>query len=304
MPAISANNTVNQKMSIFMPLWDSLRPRQWTKNLFIFAGILFSQNIFNPYLLIKTLGGFFVFCILSGAVYLINDLKDVNEDKQHPVKSARALASGRLKSSHAKMAVIGLIPASFVIAFHLNFLFLVSAVTYFLLQLAYSLFLKRVVILDVFTLASGFVLRVVAGVVIIDVEISSWLLICMTLLSLFLALSKRRHELVLMEGEAANHRRVLQDYNAHLLDQMISVVTASTVVAYALYTMSAETVAKFGTKNLVFTFPFVLYGIFRYLYLVHHRGMGGNPEQILTSDRPLMIDISLWVVSVLIILYG
>jgi 4-hydroxybenzoate polyprenyltransferase len=188
-------------------------------------------------------------------------------------------------------------------SYHLSGYLFIVVLAYFLLQMAYSFYLKHIVILDIFALASGFLLRVIAGAVVINVEISSWLLICTILLSLFLGLSKRRYELVVIGENAQNHRKVLGEYSPYLLDQMISVVTASTVVAYSLYTMSDETIEKFGTKHLIFTIPFVLYGIFRYLYLIHKKEAGGNPENTLVTDRPLMIAVLLWAVTVGIILY-
>lgn len=285
-------------------IWRSLRPGQWTKNLFIFAGILFSQNVFNSPLLLKVIFAFLVFCLLSGAVYIFNDLIDLEQDRRHPVKSQRPIAVGKLKIPYAILAFVLFSLFSLWMAYYLGLPFFLGALSYFLLQIVYSLFLKRMVVLDVFAIAFGFVLRVVAGAVVIDVEISSWLLICTILLALLLGFSKRRHELVLLEEEAENHRRALTQYSPYLLDQMISVVTAGTVVAYVLYTMSEETIAKFGTKNLIFTVPFVLYGIFRYLYLVHRKGAGGNPEKILVTDKPLMINILLWVIAVGVILYG
>lgn len=293
------------KTSGFLPLLilESLRPKQWTKNFFIFAGILFSQNILHPALLVKTLEAFTIFCLLSGAVYILNDLVDIEQDRNHPRKCKRPLASGRLKVVHAGVAWVILTLAALGASFVLDRTFFIVALAYFLLQIAYSSFLKHIVIIDVFVLAAGFVLRVAAGAVLIHVPISSWLLICTILLSLFLGFVKRRHELESLESGAQNHRRVLEEYSSYFLDQMIAVVTTSTVICYALYTMSAETVKKFGTQNLIFTVPFVLYGIFRYLYLVHQKGQGGSPENILVSDKPLMIDVLLWAVTAGIIIY-
>jgi len=290
-------------MKAFIHIWGSLRPKQWTKNLFLFAGILFSQNIFDFSLLLKVIFAFFIFCLLSGSAYILNDLTDLDQDRRHPVKSHRPLASGKLKVPHAILALMVFILSSLVMSYYLSLSFFLVAFTYLLLQSVYSFSLKRIVILDVFAVACGFVLRVVAGAVAIDVEISSWLLICTILLALFLGLSKRRYELVMIGEGAQNHRKVLAEYSPYLLDQMISVVTASTVVAYSLYTMSEETIGKFGTKNLIFTVPFVLYGIFRYLYLIHQKEAGGNPEDILITDKPLLIDIFLWVITVGIILH-
>ncbi|HLC14988.1 MAG TPA: decaprenyl-phosphate phosphoribosyltransferase [Thermodesulfovibrionia bacterium] len=288
----------------FIALIESLRPRQWVKNLFVFAGLLFSLNILNLPFLFKTTLAFFIFCVLSGAVYLLNDLADREKDSHHPVKSKRPIASGRLPAGYAKAAFVFFTVSSLVLAYFLNLQFFLVALLYFTLQVAYTFRLKNLVILDVFSIAFGFVLRVAAGAVVISVEISSWLLTCTILLALFLGLSKRRHELVTLEGAAKKHRKVLRKYSPYLLDQMISVVTSSTVVAYALYTMSEETVAKLGTKNLIFTLPFVIYGIFRYLYLIHQKGEGGNPENILVKDKALMINILLWVFVVSLILYA
>jgi 4-hydroxybenzoate polyprenyltransferase len=291
-------------MKICYYIWQSLRPKQWPKNLAIFVGILFSQNILNLPLLAKTIIAFLIFCLLSGAVYILNDITDLEKDRRHPVKSQRPLASGRLRVSHAIFIFVVIIAFALGLSYYVSLSFFLVAVAYFLLQLAYSFSLKRIVILDVFAIAAGFVLRVVAGTVVINVEFSSWLLICTILLALFLGLSKRRHELVVLGEEAQNHRTVLAEYSPYLLDQMISVVTASTLVAYCLYTMSEETIAKFGTRNLIFTIPFVLYGIFRYLYLIHQKGKGGSPENILLNDKPLLVAIFLWIITVGIVLYG
>lgn len=290
-------------LKILLLIWKSLRPQQWTKNLFVFAGILFSQNLFHLPYLIKVIITFFIFCLLSGSAYILNDLKDLENDQHHPMKSQRPIASKRLKTSHAIFSLIIFLFFSLTMSYHLRGYLFIVVLAYFLLQMAYSFYLKHIVILDIFALASGFLLRVIAGAVVINVEISSWLLICTILLSLFLGLSKRRYELVVIGENAQNHRKVLGEYSPYLLDQMISVVTASTVVAYSLYTMSDETIEKFGTKHLIFTIPFVLYGIFRYLYLIHKKEAGGNPENILVTDRPLMIDVLLWAVTVGIILY-
>jgi 4-hydroxybenzoate polyprenyltransferase len=284
-------------MKTILLILQSMRPKQWTKNLLIFAAILFSQNLLIVSMLLKVLAAFAVFSVLSGAIYLLNDLFDLNRDKAHPVKRNRPLASGSLPVPIAVASFVLLSVASLNASFSLGTPFFLIAAGYFILQFAYSIYLKHVVILDVFAIASGFVLRVLAGAVVINVEISSWLIICTTLLSLFLGLSKRRHEIESLDKEAQHHRKVLEEYSPYLLDQMIGVVTASTVVSYMLYTVSEETVLKFGTKNLIFTVPFVLYGIFRYLYLVHKRGEGGNPENILVGDKPLLLDIFLWALT-------
>jgi 4-hydroxybenzoate polyprenyltransferase len=281
----------------------SLRPHQWTKNFFVFAPLIFSENIFNVPLILRSVFAFVLFCVLSGAVYIWNDLRDIEEDRLHPVKSQRPLASGRLGKTPAIVAFFCLCFLGLGLACVVSLLFFILALGYVLLQVAYSAWLKHVVILDVLLVAAGFLLRVIAGAVAIEVDISEWLLICTFLLALFIALSKRRHELVFLEKEASNHRPILKEYSPYLLDQMISVVTASTVVAYCLYTISEKTVAKFGSSNLIFTVPFVLYGIFRYLYLIHQKCEGGSPEGLLIKDRPFFLGILLWIVSAIVILY-
>lgn len=296
-------NPYNQETVNISAIIESLRPKQWLKNLFIFAPLIFSQNVLQWPLLQRTLLGFLAFCLLSGAVYIFNDLRDLEEDKHHPLKSRRPLASGRLKKSHAWIAFILTGAGSLALSYALSPRFFAAALAYFILQTAYSLGLKHIVILELFIIAAGFVLRVVAGGLIIDVSLSPWLLICTFLLALFLAMSKRRHELVLLEDDAPTHRPILKEYSPLLLDQMISVVTASTVVAYCLYTISDETVAKFGTTNLIFTVPFVIYGIFRYLYLVHQKNLGGSPEALILKDKPLFITLILWIAVSAIILY-
>jgi 4-hydroxybenzoate polyprenyltransferase len=284
-------------------LFKSIRPQQWLKNFFIFAPLIFSENIFNRSMFLQTLLAFAVFCLLSGALYILNDLKDLEEDRLHPIKSKRPLASGELKKRQAITAFVILSFISLLLASLVNEEFLWVCLVYFFLQIAYSFALKHVVILDVFIVASGFFLRVIAGAVAIQVQISPWLLICTTLLALFLALSKRRHEIILLDEDAMNHRPILKEYSPYLLDQMISVVTASTVIAYCLYTISGETIEKFGTNKLILTVPFVLYGIFRYLYLIHQKAEGGTPETLILKDRPLLLDIFLWIVSAALIIY-
>jgi 4-hydroxybenzoate polyprenyltransferase len=281
----------------------SLRIQQWTKNFFVFAPLIFSQNVFDMPLLARTFLAFFLFCILSGAAYLLNDIQDLEEDKLHPVKSERPLASGSLKKNHALIACVFLVLAGLGGAYLLNLHFFIALLGYFILQIAYSGWLKHVVIVDVLVIAAGYLIRVIAGGLAIEIQLSHWLFICTFLIALFLALSKRRHEIVLLENKAKNHRPILKEYTPQLLDQMIAVVTASTVISYSLYTVSSETVAKFGTKNLLLTVPFVLYGIFRYLYLVHQKDEGGSPEALIIKDKPLLFDLFLWIATAMLILY-
>jgi len=282
----------------------SLRPRQWVKNLFVFGGLVFGQRLFDLPAVGTALAAFVVFCGLSGAIYLLNDVADRDRDRLHPDKRTRPVASGRLPAGVALGAATALIVTGLTAAIWLSLPFGLAAAAYVVLLSAYSAWLKHVVIVDVLVVALGFVLRAAGGALAIGVAISGWLLICTILLALFLALGKRRHEVLTLEEGAARHRPILAEYSAGLLDQMIAVVTASTVTAYALYTMSPETVAKFHTSLLPLTLPFVLYGIFRYLYLLYRRQLGGNPSDMVVRDRALLVNTLLWLVVVLLIVYG
>ncbi|HZR25443.1 MAG TPA: decaprenyl-phosphate phosphoribosyltransferase [Vicinamibacterales bacterium] len=281
----------------------SLRPGQWTKNLLVFAGVLFGHRLLEPQAVAASLAAFAIFCALSGAVYLMNDIADRESDRLHPTKATRPIASGALALPTATTAAIVLAAGSIAASLWLGSMFTLVAVTYLVLQALYSGPLKHMVIVDVLTLALGFVLRAAAGAVAVDVEISHWLLVCTLLLALFIALAKRRHEIVLLAGDATGHRRILGEYSAYLLDQMIGVVAASTLVAYIFYTVSPETQEKFGTPWLGLTIPFPLYGIFRYLYLVHKREGGGSPADLLLTDRPLLVCVALWALVVTAIIY-
>lgn len=281
----------------------SLRPEQWTKNLVVFAGLIFGLKLADAAAVGLAAAAFAVFCALSGVVYLINDITDREADRRHPLKARRPIAAGTLPVPVAGAAAATLGAGAVAVAFVLQPWFGWVAVAYVALQLAYSGPLKQIVIIDVLTIAMGFVLRAVAGAVVIVVPISHWLLVCTILLALFLALSKRRHELVLLADGAAEHRPILGEYSPYLLDQMIGVVTASTLIAYTFYCISPETIEKFGTDLMGLTVPFPLYGIFRYLYLVHQREGGGSPSEMLLNDRPLLVCVGLWALAVVIILY-
>ena len=304
-PAVStpAGDTVRHR-SVAASLLRSLRPNQWTKNLFVFAGLIFAERLFDLGAAAKATAAFGVFCVLSGVVYLINDVKDREADRRHPIKSRRPIASGALAPGTAVAAAVILTVGALGSAFWINREFGIVALVYVTLLTLYSLSLKHIVILDVLTISGGFVLRALGGAVAIDVKFSHWLLLLMLLLALFLALSKRRAELVTLADDAKGHRPSLAEYSPYLLDQMIGVVTASTLLAYAFYTIAPDTVAKFGTDRLLWTVPFPLYGIFRYLYLVHQRDGGGNPSELLVTDRPLLLCVALWGLSVIAILYG
>jgi 4-hydroxybenzoate polyprenyltransferase len=281
----------------------SLRPHQWTKNLLVFAGLIFAQRLFDRHALTTSIAAFAVFCALSSVVYLVNDLYDRDADRLHPIKAKRPIASGALAPGAAWTAAIVLGAAAMTAAMMINRSFAVVGGLYLVILSAYSVSLKHLVILDVLTLASGFVLRAVAGAVAIDVPFSNWLLLVTLLAALFIGLSKRRAELVSLADGASGHRRILAEYSPYLLDQMIGVVTASTLIAYAFYTISPEVVQRFGTDRLIYTVPFVIYGIFRYLYLIHQREEGGNPSELLVTDRPLLGCLALWGLAVVIILY-
>ena len=282
----------------------SLRPSQWTKNLIIFGALGLSQRLLDVDAVLVSCAAFAIFCVLSGVVYLLNDIADREADRQHPLKRFRPIASGALPVPIAIVWALGLGLGGLAAAFWLRPLFGAVATSYVLLLALYSWQLKHIVILDVLTIAIGFVMRAAAGAVAIAVPISHWLYVLTILLALFLALSKRRHELVLLANGATSHRRILAEYSPYLLDQMIAVVSASTIVAYAFYTVSPETVQKFGTDRLMLTLPFPLYGIFRYLYLVHLKEGGGSPADMLLTDRPLLLCVALWTVAVAIIIYG
>lgn len=299
-----------------LALFRALRPRQWVKNLALFVGILFAQRLLSLPVLGRAVLAFVTFCLASSVIYLLNDLLDLENDRQHPVKSKRPLASGALPATWAVTAIgVLLLACACLIALVFfipigggdifasyggaSVLFAFTIVAYLLLMALYSLRLKHVVLLDVFIIASGFVLRILAGTVVLPVVISPWLYLVTILLSLFLALNKRRNELVLLEGQASNHRQILKEYSVPLLDQMITIVTAATLMAYSLYTFQSST----GDHRLMITIPLVLYAMFRYLYLVHMRMEGGSPEEVLLRDRHMLVSVVLIVALIILVLY-
>ena len=288
---------------MFTALLETMRPRQWTKNFFVFAGIVFSQRVLDPVAISNTLAAFCLFCLLSGSVYILNDVADAERDREHPTKRNRPVAAGRLPKAVGLLAAAAIAAVSIALAFTITSSFALIAIAYVALNLVYSLALKHVVILDVLLVAIFFVLRAVAGAAAISVEISPWLLICTILLALFIALSKRRHELVLLEENASAHRASLTEYSPHLLDQMIAVATASTLMAYCLYTVDDRTIREFGTNHLMYTIPCVIFGIFRYLYLIHQKGEGGHPDRIILSDRPFFVNLLVWTGIVAVVIY-
>ncbi len=284
-------------------LFIGMRPKQWTKNAVIYAALIFDEQLFLPHRFARTTLTFVLFCLASSAVYLINDIVDLEQDKFHPSKRLRPLPSGQLPISWALVASSLLLAGSILPAFLVLGLEVGVAISaYFLLMVLYSFVLKQAVILDVLTIAAGFNLRVLAGVLTIPVQrFSPWLYVCTTLLALFLGLGKRRSELSLLNESAGRHRPILQEYTTQLLDEMILVVTSVTLMAYSLYTFSAPNLPK--NHAMMLTVPLVIYGLFSYLYLIRVKGEGGNPENILLTDVPLMIDIVLWLVTAVIILY-
>lgn len=289
--------------SAVMSVIVSLRPEQWTKNLIVFAALVFARRLFDPAAVALALAAFLIFCALSGAVYLLNDVSDRDVDRRHPRKSRRPVAAGAISPAAALFWAAAIGGTALGVAFWLDAgLGWVSA-AYVALQALYSRLLKHLVILDVMAIAGGFVLRAMAGGQVIDVPVSDWLLVCTILLALFLGLSKRRHELTLLAGGAGDHRRILEEYDPYLLDQMIAVVAASTLVAYIIYCLSPETTARFGTHWLVLSVPFPIYGLFRYLYIVHRRDGGGSPSDALLNDRPLLACVALWGLTVVAVIY-
>ena len=279
-----------------------LRPRQWFKNIFVFAGLLFSKEFYDPESIITSLYTFAVFCLLSSGVYILNDILDYREDRVHPLKSKRPIAANGIPRKNGLIISI----VCFILALTGSYavsteLFLVCAI-YGIMMVLYSLVVKHIILLDILFVAMGYVLRAIAGAVAIQVVISSWLLLCSLLLALLIVIAKRRNEIETLGTQHATiHRKTLARYPVALLNQMISIVSAACIVSYCLYTLAPETVSKFHTRNLIFTVPFVLYGVFRYLYLTFHK-KSQPPDHVIVSDIPLLICLLLWVGSCAVIL--
>ncbi|MCP4631882.1 MAG: decaprenyl-phosphate phosphoribosyltransferase [candidate division Zixibacteria bacterium] len=277
------------------------RPTQWVKNTIVFAGIVFALQFTNPDKIFRSITAFIAFCLLSSAVYLFNDVQDKEFDRLHPKKKNRPIAAGKIPVANALALSVIFAIVALILAFQINVGLGAVSAAYLLLNIFYSKILKKIVIIDVMSIAVGFVLRAAAGAFAINVAISSWLLISTILLALFLGFAKRRHEVILLDEKATSHRAILEHYSLPFLDQMISVVTASTVVVYALYTTSTHPNLP-SNANLGFTIPFVLYGIFRYLYIVYQKSEGGSPTESLLTDKPLLVNIALWLITVIILL--
>lgn len=282
----------------------SLRPSQWTKNLVVFAGLLFGRKLGDADAILDAVAAFAIFCGLSAAAYLLNDVADRDTDSRHPLKRSRPIASGLVSVPTAVGTGVALLLVSLGGAQTLGRPFSIVATAFVVLTALYSFVLKHVVILDVLAIAIGFVLRAAAGALAVEVAISQWAFVSTISLALFISLAKRRHEIVLLAGDAPSHRPILGEYSAQLLDQLIAISAGSSLIAYMLYATSPETVAKFGTSRLDVTIPFPIYGIFRYLYLVHRREGGGNPTDLLFRDVPMLACVVLWALAVVAIIYG
>lgn len=288
---------------MFKYLLKSMRPKQWTKNAAVFAALIFDRQLFNTDAVLRTIAGFILFCLVSSSVYLFNDIMDIESDKKHPIKRNRPIAAGNLSVSTALVFALAFIIISLGLGFWLSPGFGILATVYFLTNLAYSKWLKHIVIIDVLVIALGFVLRVASGVSLISVErFSPWLYVVTTLLALYIGFGKRRSELTSLNERAGHHRRVLDGYTITFLDQLITIVSSTTVVAYSFYTFSAPNLP--ADHSMMLTIPFVLYGIFRYLYLIQVQQAGGAPEELLLSDRPLQLTILCFGILVFIIFYS
>jgi 4-hydroxybenzoate polyprenyltransferase len=279
-----------------------IRPRQWIKNVFVFAGLIFSRHFFFPASIAKSVAAFLLFCVLSSGIYILNDVFDLEEDKMHPNKKQRPIAAGKITRRAGVMLATGCIAAALVGAYFTASSLFYTCIIYTVLMVVYSAVVKHIIILDVLFVSVGYVLRAIAGAVVIRVEISPWLLLCTLLLALFLAISKRRSEIIRLGEQAVQHRKTLSRYSISLLNQMIGIVTSACIVSYCLYTLAPETTAKFGSASLIYTIPFVIYGIFRYLYLTFTSTDAESPEKILTKDLPLQFCLVLWAGICIVIL--
>lgn len=288
---VSPNNVVYSMIK-------QMRPKQWTKNLLVFAALIFSPEMYSINLFIDVFLGFILFSLVSSSVYIVNDFMDIEADRLHPTKKNRPMASGALNPQYTLGFGAFLITACLTMAFFMNISFAILLTVYFILNVAYSKILKHIVIIDVMVVAAGFVLRAIGGSIIILVNFTPWFLVCTMLLSLFLAISKRRHEFILAQEKDSMHRKVLKFYNKELLDQMISIVTTATFISYALFTFTSG-----RTVYLMWTIPFVIYGIFRYLYLIFFEGKGGSPDKLLYEDKPILVTVVLYGLSVMVILF-
>lgn len=287
--------SVFEKISAFVKL---LRPKQWIKNLFVFAPLIFAKHVFEYNYLMAVIAAFILFCLISSGVYVLNDIIDCEKDRLHPKKKNRPIASGIISKAEGAILLSVLLPLVLAASFFVDVYFGFVILLYFVNNILYSFKIKHMVILDVMSIAVGFLLRVIGGALVIRVYISPWILLCTLLLSLFLGFSKRRNELVVLEAGAESHRKILEEYSLEFIDNMLSIITASTVMAYSLYTFSTD-----SNYNMMVTIPFVLYGIFRYQYIIYKKKEGGSPEETVLSDIPLIVTIALWGILSIVILY-
>jgi 4-hydroxybenzoate polyprenyltransferase len=306
----AADKIFQERKEMIAPVFSSLRPRQWTKNLILFAALLFSEKslLFKPEGWLYSFAGFLIFCGLSGSVYLLNDLADIEKDRAHPQKCNRPVAAGELSITEAKTVLIVLLILCLFAAFNISELLFYTGLGYFMLNLAYSFRLKNAVILDVMSIAIGFVLRAIAGVgalkpVESEIYISHWLVLSTLMLAMFLGLAKRRQEIATLNDIAIRHRKILADYSLGYIDQMTSILAATAIITYSFYTVSPETIEKFGSDYLICSVPMVLYGILRYLYLVHIHDLGDNPSEVLLKDRPMQINLIIWVLVIFAVIH-
>ncbi|SMC21738.1 4-hydroxybenzoate polyprenyltransferase [Clostridium acidisoli DSM 12555] len=275
-----------------------MRPKQWLKNFFVFAAIIFSGKFENKNIFLLNLGVFALFCLISSAVYVLNDLVDVEKDKQHPDKKNRPIASGKVSKTQAMILELCILCIVLILSYNVNLRILAVLITYYVMNVLYSFKLKNVVIVDVMIITFGFVLRVISGSIVTNVQLSPWLILCTILISLFLALNKRRSEIVTLKDNKSSHRKILEEYSIELIDNMLTIVTPSILMTYCLYTFSS-----IQSRTMMITIPFVLYGIFRYQYLVSKKNVGGKPEDVFQNDLPFLIDVVLWAILIIVIIY-
>lgn len=280
-----------------------IRIPQWIKNFFVFIPVVYSRNLFHTDYLIKSLIAFFIFCLLSSVVYVINDIFDAEADRHHPIKKNRPIASGKISNAKGITIAVVLLALGLLLSIYTNSMFKIFAVLYLVINIFYSVKLKHIVLLDIFSIAAGFMIRVTAGALIISVEISSWLILTTMFLSLFLAVMKRRSELVVAGDEQSSTRKVLEFYSTNFIDQMATIAAAGVIISYALYTVSLRTVTVFQTEHLIYTTPFVVFGIFRYMFLVINHNKGENTTEIMVTDIPMIMNILLYSLTTIVIVY-
>lgn len=280
-----------------------LRPYQWVKNILVFSGLIFSTLLFKSDVIGVSLATFGIFCLASSGIYILNDLRDIKLDIMHPVKMNRPIASGKIPKVSAVAIMLILLPAATLLSYYLDRNFFLIIIAYISLNIAYSFGLKNVVILDALIVATGFLLRVFAGCVVINVDVTPWLFICTLSLALIVSFGKRRNELNILKTDAKDHRETLQFYNIQLLDIILTICSSTAIGTYSLYTMAYETVLRFGSQRLILTTPFVMYGVFRYLYLIYTQNKGGDPTLLLVRDIPTIINGILWMLSIVYLIY-